>query len=185
MSLFPSTSLRLFCHEQRLSQAWCTTSAKEQREVEDKGPGVAVSPPLLFFATLIVGLVLHFLYPLRYVSSLLVQLVIGLPVIIIGFGLIGWAARTLMKAGTDPRPHSPVKSIVVSGPFRFSRNPIYLSGGIILIGLAVAVDTLWLIILLPVGFALIFPQIRREEDYLEAKFGDEYRRYKRRVRRWL
>lgn len=160
-------------------------SMKEHLGAEEKGPGVVVHPPILFFATLLGGLVLQFLFPLRFVNNLWIQIALGLPTIIVALGLGGWAVRTLMKAGSDPRPHAPVTSLVTHSPFRFSRNPIYLSGAIILLGAAVAADTLWLIILIPVGLALISPQIRREEEYLDAKFGDEYKNYKRRVRRWL
>ena len=151
----------------------------------DKGPGVVVSPPLLFFGILLGGLGLQFLFPLRFVNSLFVQLAVGFPIATVGFGLGGWAVRTLTKAGTDPRPHSPVRSLVAHGPYRFSRNPVYLSGIIILLGIAVAADTLWLILLLPIGLVLIHLQVRREEEYLEERFGEEYRKYKLNVRRWL
>ena len=157
----------------------------EREGVDDKGPGVVVHPSLLFFATLLGGLVLQFLFPLRFVNSLPIQLAAGLPVIVIGLGLGGWASRTVLKTGTDLNPRSPVRSLVTYGPFRFSRNPIYLSGIIIHLGITVAVDMLWLVILLPSGLVLISLQIRREEEYLGARFGEEYRKYKSRVRRWL
>ena len=128
---------------------------------------------------------MEFFFPSRFVGVLLVRLGLGLPLITAGLGLGGWAVRTLMKAGTDPRPHSPVSLIVIHGPFSFSRNPIYLSGIIIIGSVAVAVDTLWLLLLIPVSFLLISPQVRREEEYLEQRFGEEYRKYKRNVRRWL
>ena len=157
----------------------------EREGTDDKGPGVVVHPPVLFFATLLAGLVLQFLFPLRFVNSLLVQLSTGLLVIGVGLGLGGWASKTVLKAGTELNPHSPVRSLVTHGPFRFSRNPLYLSGIIILLGIAVAVDTLWLILPMPIGLILISLQVRREEEYLEARFGEEYRKNKGRVRRWL
>jgi protein-S-isoprenylcysteine O-methyltransferase Ste14 len=151
----------------------------------DSGPGVVVHPPLLFVASLLVGFAFQFLLPLRFVNSLVIQLAIGLSIIIVGFGLGGWAVRTLVKAEVDPRPHSPVKSLVVTGPFRLSRNPIYLSGIVLLTGAAFAADTLWLLLMLPVALGIISLQVSREEKYLEARFGEEYRKYTGRVRRWL
>jgi len=135
---------------------WHVLSIEEREAADEKGPGIVVHPPLLFFTTLVGGLVLHFLFPLRFVSSLPVQLGIGLPLIAVGSGLGVWASKALLKAGTGLDPHSPVRSVVIHGPFSFSRNPIYLSGVIILLGVAVAVDTLWLILLVPFGFVLIF-----------------------------
>ncbi len=160
-------------------------SIQEQGRKDDEGPGVVVSPPVLFLAALVAGLSLQLLAPVRFVNSLLIQLATGVTVIIVGFGLGGWAVRTLMRAGVNPRPHSPVSSLVTHGPFRFSRNPVYLSGILVLTGVAVAVDTLWLIVLTLVGFVVISFQVRREERYLEARFGEEYRKYLRSVRRWI
>ena len=77
-------------------------------------------------------------------------------------------------------------TIVDTGPYRFTRNPIYLAMVLGLIGLAIAFNTLWLL-LVPVPFALVtrYGVIAREEAYLDRKFGDVYRRYRSRVRRWL
>ncbi len=152
---------------------------------EDRGPGVVVHPPILLFATILGGLVLQFLSPLRFIGSLLVQLTIGLWAMAVGIGIGGWASRTVLAAGTGLDPHSPVRSLVVHGPFRFSRNPLYLSGLIILLGIAAVLDNPWIILVLPIGLVLISLQVRREEKYLDARFGEEYRKYKGNVRRWL
>jgi protein-S-isoprenylcysteine O-methyltransferase Ste14 len=92
----------------------------------------------------------------------------------------------MSNAGTSPDWDSPATVLIVHGPFRFSRNPQYLSVTILYLGVAISVNALWPIVLLPVfllGFTI--GVIWREERYLERRFGEEYLRYKGRVRRWL
>jgi protein-S-isoprenylcysteine O-methyltransferase Ste14 len=100
--------------------------------------------------------------------------------------LFAWAIVTVTRAGSNVPTNRPTTSIVESGPYRFTRNPIYLGMFLGLIGLAIAFDTLWLLLML-VPFALVirYGVVAREEAYLERKFGDVYRGYRSRVRRWL
>jgi protein-S-isoprenylcysteine O-methyltransferase Ste14 len=80
----------------------------------------------------------------------------------------------------------PTTTIVDTGPYRFTRNPICLGMALGLIGLAIALDTLWLwLTLVPFAIIIRYGVVAREEAYLERKFGDVYRRYRARVRRWL
>jgi protein-S-isoprenylcysteine O-methyltransferase Ste14 len=79
----------------------------------------------------------------------------------------------------------PTTAIVESGPYGFTRNPIYLAMFLGLIGLAIAFDTLWLLMLVPFGLIISYGVVAREKAYLERKFGDVYRDYRSRVRRWL
>jgi protein-S-isoprenylcysteine O-methyltransferase Ste14 len=82
--------------------------------------------------------------------------------------------------------HQPAESIVDTGPYRFTRNPIYLSMVLGLIGLAIAFNSLWLLLtLVPFALVIRYGVVAREEAYLERKFGDVYRGYRARVRRWL
>ena len=98
-----------------------------------------------------------------------------------GTGL--WALR---RAGTSQNPRRPTTALVVSGPFRISRNPLYLSLLCLYVGIALFVNGLWLFLLaIPLVAVLRLGIIAPEERYLERKFGDEYRRYRSRVRRWL
>jgi protein-S-isoprenylcysteine O-methyltransferase Ste14 len=114
------------------------------------------------------------------------QLVTGLPFIGISIALVKWASRTMKQAGTDANPYNPSTAIVVDGPFRFSCNPMYLSFTALYIGIAFAVDALWPFVLLPIALVGIsLGVIKREERYLEQKFGQDYLRYKVRVRRWI
>jgi protein-S-isoprenylcysteine O-methyltransferase Ste14 len=90
------------------------------------------------------------------------------------------------RAGSNVPTNRPTTTIVERGPYRFTRNPIYLGMFLGLIGSAIAFDNLWLLMML-VPFALVirFGVVVREEAYLERKFGDAYRGYRSRVRRWL
>jgi protein-S-isoprenylcysteine O-methyltransferase Ste14 len=90
------------------------------------------------------------------------------------------------RAGTSMIVTNPTTAMVTSGPYRFTRNPMYLGMAFLYIALALAFGVIWALIVLPaVIVAVDRLVIAREEPYLEAKFGDRYRAYKRRVRRWL
>ncbi len=93
---------------------------------------------------------------------------------------------TFRAAGTPVPGHRPTTTIVRTGPYRFSRNPIYLSFSLLQLGLALWIDSLWLIVtLLPAVALMAFVVIPREEQYLEARFPLAYPSYKASVRRWL
>jgi protein-S-isoprenylcysteine O-methyltransferase Ste14 len=100
--------------------------------------------------------------------------------------LFAWAVVTITRAGSNVPTNRPTTAIVDSGPYRFTRNPIYLAMFVGLVGLAMAFDSLWLLAALVI-FALVidYGVVAREEAYLERKFGDVYRAYRSRVRRWL
>ena len=103
-----------------------------------------------------------------------------------GVLLSAWSIRTMFRAGVDPDPYTSTGHIVAAGPYAFSRNPIYVSFNPVYVGIAFIVNTLWLFIFLPLGIALLYyGVIAREERYLERVLGDEYLRYKARVRRWI
>ncbi len=103
-----------------------------------------------------------------------------------GVLLVGWFERTLRHAGTPANPYKPVSNVVTEGPFRYTRNPAYLSMAMIYTGIAALANALWAMLLLP-GALLVIQRgvIEREERYLERKFGEEYLRYKALVRRWI
>jgi protein-S-isoprenylcysteine O-methyltransferase Ste14 len=100
--------------------------------------------------------------------------------------LAAWFARTMRRADTTMHINKPVSSVVQDGPFRFSRNPGYLSLTMLYAGIAVLRNALWAIVLLPLVVYVIQREvIEREEGYLERTFGEEYLNYKARVRRWV
>lgn len=111
---------------------------------------------------------------------------LGLIISLAGAGLGAWFLLSFRRAGTPVDVRRATTTIVTSGPFRLSRNPGYLSLTLMYIGISVLTDALWPLILLP-AIVLVVDRavIRREERYLERKFGDEYLHYKVRTRRWV
>jgi protein-S-isoprenylcysteine O-methyltransferase Ste14 len=107
---------------------------------------------------------------------------VGGMVFVVALALFAWAIATITRAGSNVPTSMPTTSIVETGPYRFTRNPIYLSMFLGLVGLAMAFDSLWLLVML-VPFSLIirYGVVAREEAYLERKFGDAYRQYRARA----
>ena len=147
---------------------------------------VLVRPPIAWAVAVIAGFALDWLEPLPLVPDDLPAGLLGAVVFMLALALGIWAVDTLTRAGTNVPTNRPTTTIVEGGPYRFTRNPIYVGmcGG--LIGLGIAFDNLWLLLML-VPFALVirYGVVAREEAYLERKFGDAYRGYRKRVRRWL
>jgi protein-S-isoprenylcysteine O-methyltransferase Ste14 len=147
---------------------------------------VMVRPPLAWGLAVIAGLALDWLAPLPFLPADLPAGWLGALVFALALALFAWAIVTVTKAGSNVPASLPTTTIVESGPYRFTRNPIYLGMFLGLVGLAIAFDDLWLLLML-VPFALVirYGVVAREEVYLERKFGDGYRGYRSRVRRWL
>src|SRR5713226_1578076 len=147
---------------------------------------VIIRPPLAWALAVIAGLALDWLVPLPFLPADLDACCLGAPVFALALALAAWAIVTITRAGSNVPTNRPTTAIVESGPYRFTRNPIYLGmfGG--LVGLAIAFNNLWLLMML-VPFALVirYGVVAREEAYLGRKFGDAYRGYRLRVRRWL
>lgn len=143
-----------------------------------------VRPPLVLLAAIILGVVLDLIWPLRFIPS---GLVLAGPVIVIAAVLLFvLSLREFRAAGTSVRGSKRSTTIVRTGPYRFSRNPIYLAFVLVLLGLAVWLNNLWLLVSLAAfaGFISIVI-IPREERFLERNFQAQYSEYKAAVRRWL
>ncbi len=155
--------------------------------MNDDHAGVVVLPPLTIVPPLLASLLLHFLWtPLRFFPVWWTGHVGGWPLVVAGVLLVEWSKRTMLRAGADPNPYEPTTAMVATGPYAVSRNPIYVSFNPVYVGIALIVNTVWPIIFLPFGIALLhYGVIAREESYLERVFGDEYLKYKARVRRWV
>jgi protein-S-isoprenylcysteine O-methyltransferase Ste14 len=96
------------------------------------------------------------------------------------------AVVTFRRAGTTPNPTKPTTALAFGGPYRFTRNPMYLGLVLLVVGLALVMNSIWLVIMsVPVLLLLRQAVILREERYLEGKFGEDYLAYKKRVRRWI
>jgi protein-S-isoprenylcysteine O-methyltransferase Ste14 len=147
---------------------------------------VLIRPPLAWALAVIAGLVLDWLEPLPFLPEDWPAGMVGAVVFVLALVLAIWAIDTMTRAGTNVPTNRPTTAIVEGGPYRFTRNPIYMGmfGG--LIGLGIAFDNPWLLAML-VPFALVirYGVVAREEAYLERSFGDAYRAYRRHVRRWL
>src|SRR4051812_7966494 len=100
--------------------------------------------------------------------------------------LAAWGSRTMHRAGTNISPLKPAVSLVTTGPFRFSRNPLYVAVTLLYVGFTLLINSWWGVLLLaPVLIAIHWGVVRREERYLERKFGEEYDQYRSQVRRYL
>lgn len=156
---------------------------KQNEESELKLPAV---PPVFFVIPLIVGgLVEVYLLDGDFISESL-GLVIGIVMIVAGVLLGYWTWKTLNSFGESPDPRHATESIVTSGPFARSRNPVYLSWVIIGLGIALALNTAVLIVATFVGaLAVHVFVIKREEAYLNDKFGEPYEQYVDSVRPWI
>ena len=146
--------------------------------------GVA-RPPLVYLGSIALGVILHRARPV----SLLPRSVsprLGGPAVLLAIGLFLFAVRTFRAAGTPVPGNRPTTTIVRTGPYRFSRNPIYLAFSLLQLGIALWVNSLWLVLTLLAAVAVMsLVVIPREERYLEARFPSEYSPYKASVRRWL
>jgi protein-S-isoprenylcysteine O-methyltransferase Ste14 len=148
-------------------------------------PGVVARPPLIYLSSILIGALLQFLWPLQIFPASL-GLPLGGALILIAIGLFVLSIREFRAAGTAIPTDQPTTALVKTGPYRFSRNPIYLSTTLLHLGIAIWVNSAWLLGTLILTLLIIrYGVIAREERYLEQKFEDEYLRYRASVRRWL
>lgn len=148
-------------------------------------PGVVARPPRIMLVFLLLGTAIQYFLPLSLLPNP-VQISIGAVIIAIGIGLMTLAVRRFNRVGTNVPTCLPVHTIVTDGIYRYTRNPMYLSGMFLFVGIAIAADNPWLLaLLLPFFMILRYGVIAREERYLEDKFGDRFLRYKASVRRWF
>jgi protein-S-isoprenylcysteine O-methyltransferase Ste14 len=148
-------------------------------------PGVVAPPPLIYLAAILLGAGLERVWRLRLPIDGWGRLA-GLLLISGAVFLAVSAVRAFDRANTSPKPHKPTTAIVTSGPFRYTRNPIYISFTLVQVGVALMAASGWMLaLLIPVLLVVRVGVIAREERYLERKFGNEYSSYRRSVRRWI
>jgi protein-S-isoprenylcysteine O-methyltransferase Ste14 len=147
--------------------------------------GIRVPPPVYYVAAFLVGVALEVIFPTSW-PPLGVRLVAALLAGAAWLALDGAAMVSFRRAGTSMVPMNPTTALVTSGPYRVSRNPMYVGMVFLYIALAFAFGVIWALAFLPAVIVIIDRfVIAREEPYLERKFGQAYRDYKARVRRWL
>jgi len=144
-----------------------------------------VRPPLVYLCSFVLGLLLHLVWPARLVPRA-VGVPLGVTAVLAAVALFLYAVRTFRTAGTPVPGNRPTTTIVRTGPYRWSRNPIYLAFSLLQVGVAFWVDSLWLLVtLIPAVALMSFVVIPREEHYLETRFPSDYLAYTASVRRWL
>jgi protein-S-isoprenylcysteine O-methyltransferase Ste14 len=149
--------------------------------------GVIALPPLIFLGFLAAATVLEAVVPLPVLAAhALARYLAGAALTACGFLMIGLGTRRFLAAGTNIPPTLPTTALVVEGIYERTRNPLYLGTTLVYSGLSVAAGSLWAIVLaVPLLWVINVGVVAREERYLERKFGDAYRVYKTRVRRWV
>jgi protein-S-isoprenylcysteine O-methyltransferase Ste14 len=146
-------------------------------------PGL-LRPPIIFLVAILLGIGLNSVWSLHFVLSILKWL--GPPMMVCAVVLFLLSFREFHAAGTPVPGSKRPTTIVRTGPYRFSRNPIYLSFVVLVLGLSVWLNNLWLLVTLVLAISLIASVvIPREEHFLDRTFPEEYRSYRRSVRRWL
>jgi len=147
--------------------------------------GVVVPPPALYLVLFLVGVGLQQYAPLPRLP-IVIGRVFSVVLAAGAVSLIAWSFRRFWAAGTSVVPVRPSTALVIEGPYRFTRNPIYLGMLLIYLAFACWFGLIWPLVLAPVVIGIVnWYVIGREERYLDGKFGHEYRQYRMRVRRWL
>ena len=152
---------------------------------QDSTAGIRLEPPVVYAVPLVAGLLFHrwqsvLVTPPRFAKP------IGIVLVLLGFSLCVAAVKTFRREGTSPLLDRPTTTLVTSGPYRFSRNPIYLGYTSLYLGISFWANSLWPVVLLPfVLWVMHRAVILREEAYLQGRFGDAYSAYCQQVRRWL
>lgn len=148
--------------------------------------GLLGRPPLLYLGCLVAGLILDRVQPLPVAFPEMISWIAGGGFILIGAAIFAAAVRNFSRAATPVPSNQPVRALVTTGIHGWSRNPIYVGLCLIYAGIGIAARSPWVLILaLPLIVVLRYRIVAREEAYLERRFGDAYRDYKARVRRWF
>ena len=148
-------------------------------------PGVVALPPVIYLVFFVAGLALDQVWPLPLLADPL-QYGLGSVVSALSGGIAIWTIRMFRGNRTPFDVRKPTSTLIMDGPFRYSRNPGYLALTMLYAGLAIVIDSLWaMMLLVPTLFVMHYGAILREEQYLERKFGETYRNYKASVRRWI
>jgi protein-S-isoprenylcysteine O-methyltransferase Ste14 len=159
------------------------------KEANDDHAAVRVFPPGVPLVTVLAGACLSYLWPVEPAFTIPAPARYGIGgAIVVGavLGLGLWSVVIFRRTGQNENPWKPSPRLVARGPFRITRNPMYLQMVLVCVGIAVILPSVWILLLTPLcAWVLHRFAILPEEAYLERRFGDEYRAYKRRVRRWL
>jgi protein-S-isoprenylcysteine O-methyltransferase Ste14 len=164
-----------------MGRDWAIPAEGEALDVANAG---LVRPPFVYLAAILVGSAFQIAWPLHFLPSGIAEL--GAVLVAAAAALFVTSVRQFRAAGTPVPGDRPSTAVVESGPYRFSRNPVYMAFSLLQLGIATWADSVWLLVTLAGAVAVMaLVVIPREERYMARKFGDRYLDYKRRVRRWV
>ena len=148
-------------------------------------PGVIVLPPFIFLGFVAAGLAVNYLIPLPFIEGP-IRIILGAVFLAYACLMAVLAFRQMSHAGTNVDVRKPTTTIISTGVYAYSRNPMYLAMALIMLSISLLVNTIWIALFIPI-FIIVMNKgvIEREERYLENKFGSVYTDYKMRVRRWI
>jgi protein-S-isoprenylcysteine O-methyltransferase Ste14 len=150
------------------------------------GAAVRIPPPALYAVAVLLGIALQWVWALEFARGSSLRDALGVAVICAGVAILLSAFSVFRRLGQHPDPRKPTLAVSRDGPYRFTRNPMYVGGSLVQLGIGIAVGNAWIVALLvPVVLMIHYGAILPEERYLERKFGDEYTDFKASVRRWL
>ncbi len=154
-------------------------------DADRDAPQVRIIPPLVYLAGLVIGFVADLRWPVRFLPDVMAWIFGGI-LIACGAVLAGSALFRFKRAGTTVRPDRPPSALVIVGPYRFTRNPMYLGLAVTYLGIVIAGQSLWALVLLPAVLIIIQRRaIEPEEAFLKRRFGADYISYMTNVRRWI
>jgi protein-S-isoprenylcysteine O-methyltransferase Ste14 len=154
-------------------------------DISFDAPSVKIIPPLVYLTGLVIGFLANIWMPIKVVPSLVAWTSGGI-LIVCGIVLTGSAVFKFKDGGTTVRPDRAASTLVIVGPYKVTRNPMYLGLAFVYLGIAIAGQSVWALILLPVVLTIIQHRaIEPEEAFLERRFGADYVGYKEKVRRWI
>lgn len=154
--------------------------------VAGDGPKVRLHPPTVMFAALVAGYAIRLFAGGRLPLPQAFAEGLGGLMILVSIAIVMSAVSAFAEAGEALRPETPANRLFTKGPYRFSRNPIYFAMMLFGAGFGVATSNIWMILTTALaGLVIHFFVILKEEDYLARRFGEDYERYRRNVRRWI
>jgi protein-S-isoprenylcysteine O-methyltransferase Ste14 len=157
-----------------------------ERSVKEDFADVILPPPVLYLGAVVALVVLRWFKPWPIFAASTFTLYAGVALSVLAVGLGIWAVATLRRAGTNVDPRKASTTIVTEGPFHYTRNPIYVGLAVLYLGITLALNCWWgVALLVPTLIVMHLGVIRREEYYLERKFGGDYLRYKYSVSRYV
>lgn len=153
----------------------------------ERGARVRVPPPLVFLGCTLLGVAAHrYVMPLGLSGGRAPALIVGVAIALAGVATVASARILFLRTGQSPAPWTPTPELIARGPFRFTRNPMYVGITALLVGVGLALNVLWISAFALVALAIVhFVAVVKEEAYLSAKFGESYATYRARVRRYL